>query len=75
MTVRDLLASGELGRLASTAIAFRPFPARSACSVGARKRRAAASLLFDLGPHLIDQALALFGAPQTVAATMRTASR
>ena len=29
-------------------------------------------LLFDLGPHLIDQALALFGAPQTVSATVRT---
>jgi predicted dehydrogenase len=28
-------------------------------------------LLFDLGPHLIDQALALFGAPQTVSATVR----
>jgi predicted dehydrogenase len=29
-------------------------------------------LLFDLGPHLIDQALALFGPPQTVSATVRT---
>ncbi|MEA3118475.1 MAG: scyllo-inositol 2-dehydrogenase, partial [Paraburkholderia sp.] len=29
-------------------------------------------LLFDLGPHLIDQALALFGAPETVYATVKT---
>ena len=29
-------------------------------------------LLFDLGPHLIDQALALFGTPATVSATVKT---
>ena len=28
-------------------------------------------MLFDLGPHLIDQALTLFGAPKTVFATVR----
>jgi len=28
-------------------------------------------LLFDLGPHLVDQAIALFGTPSTVTATIR----
>ena len=70
MTVRDLLASGELGRLThfeSHFDRFRP---------GIRQRwREEASrgggLLFDLGPHLIDQALTLFGAPQTVTAFVK----
>jgi len=71
MTVRDLLASGELGRVThyeSHFDRFRP-------EVRQRWREEASrggGLLFDLGPHLIDQALALFGAPQTVAATVRT---
>lgn len=71
MTVRDLLAAGTLGRVThfeSHFDRFRP---------GVRQRwREEASrgggLLFDLGPHLIDQALALFGAPATVSATVKT---
>lgn len=70
MTVRDLIASGELGRIThfeSHFDRFRP---------GIRQRwREEASrgggLLFDLGPHLIDQALTLFGAPETVYATVK----
>ena len=40
---------------------------------GVRPRRPAAAHLFDLGPHLIDQALALFGAPSHVWADVRIA--
>ena len=29
-------------------------------------------LLFDLGPHLVDQAVALFGVPRTIWASVRT---
>jgi predicted dehydrogenase len=29
-------------------------------------------MLFDLGPHLVDQAMALFGPPKTVTASVRT---
>jgi predicted dehydrogenase len=67
MTVRALLASGELGRVAhfeSHFDRFRPL-------VRTRWREDAArggGLLYDLGPHLIDQTIALFGAPQTVTA-------
>ena len=32
---------------------------------------AANGMLFDLGPHLVDQALALFGAPKTITASVR----
>ncbi|MGN6668510.1 MAG: oxidoreductase [Trinickia sp.] len=70
MTVRDLIASGALGRVVhfeSHFDRFRPL-------VRERWREQAArggGLLFDLGPHLIDQALALFGAPESVFATVK----
>ncbi|GAB7526652.1 oxidoreductase [Paraburkholderia sp. 2C] len=70
MTVRALLESGELGRVTvfeSHFDRFRP-------GIRPRWREDATrggGLLFDLGPHLIDQALALFGAPQTVYASVK----
>lgn len=70
MTLRDLIAAGTLGRIThyeSHFDRFRPELPR-------RWREQAAhggGLLFDLGPHLIDQALALFGLPQSVQATLR----
>jgi predicted dehydrogenase len=71
LSVRDLLARVDLGRVThyeSHFDRFRP-------EVRERWREDVSrggGLLFDLGPHLIDQALALFGAPQTVSATVRT---
>ncbi|MDE1181282.1 oxidoreductase [Paraburkholderia sp.] len=70
LTVRDLIDSGELGRVThfeSHFDRFRP-------TVPQRWREEAArggGLLFDLGPHLIDQALALFGTPLTVSAAVK----
>lgn len=71
LTVRRLVDSGELGRLTFVASHFDRFRPQ----VRARWREEAArggGLLLDLGPHLIDQALALFGAPETVSATVKT---
>jgi predicted dehydrogenase len=70
MTVRALLESGELGRVThfeSHFDRFRP---------GIRQRwredaTRGGGLLFDLGPHLIDQALTLFGTPETIYATVK----
>ncbi|WP_034298170.1 oxidoreductase [Herbaspirillum sp. RV1423] len=70
MTLRGLIAEGRLGRVThyeSHFDRFRPV-------IPQRWREEAAhggGLLFDLGPHLIDQALALFGAPLSVSATLR----
>jgi len=71
LTVRNLLARIELGRVTQYESHFDRF------RPGVRQRwredvTRGGGLLFDLGPHLIDQALALFGAPQTVSATVRT---
>lgn len=71
LTLRRLVDSGELGRITCFASHFDRFRPQ----VRTRWREEAArggGLLFDLCPHLIDQALALFGAPDTVNATVKT---
>jgi predicted dehydrogenase len=63
LTLKDLIARGELGRIThfeSHIDRFRP-------AVRARWRETdapGAGLWYDLGPHLLDQALALFGEPK-----------
>jgi len=47
---------------------FRPLPRENTWKEGAN---AANGLLMDLGPHLVDQALALFGAPEGITASVR----
>lgn len=70
MSLRALIAAGRLGRIThyeSHFDRFRPL-------IPKRWREQAehgGGLLFDLGPHLIDQAVALFGAPQSVSASLR----
>jgi scyllo-inositol 2-dehydrogenase (NADP+) len=69
LTVRRCLEAGLLGDV-STFVSrydrFRPAPK------GGWKEEAVpgSGILYDLGPHLIDQALVLFGLPETVAADL-----
>ncbi|MFP5229922.1 MAG: Gfo/Idh/MocA family oxidoreductase [Acidobacteriota bacterium] len=70
-TVRQLLAGGELGRLVSFEShfdRFRPAPRRD---VWRESGAPGGGTLFDLGPHLVDQALTLFGTPATISASVR----
>lgn len=63
LTLRALLEQGTLGRIASVESHFDRFRP----DVRQRWRESAApggGLLYDLGPHMLDQALQLFGAPQ-----------
>ena len=72
LTVRKLLASGVLGRLVTFESHFdryRPIPREGTWKEAANP---ANGMLFDLGPHLVDQAVALFGIPQTIYASVRT---
>ncbi|HLW83579.1 MAG TPA: Gfo/Idh/MocA family oxidoreductase [Candidatus Sulfotelmatobacter sp.] len=68
-TVQEIMAAGALGEVVefeSRFDRFRPQP-----KPGAWRERAdhpGAGVLFDLGPHLIDQALILFGEPQAITA-------
>lgn len=72
LTLRGILASGRLGRVVSFEARwdrFRPVPRAGAWR---EEGGPGSGVLLDLGPHLADQALALFGAPRTVAASMRS---
>jgi scyllo-inositol 2-dehydrogenase (NADP+) len=69
-TIQKILEAGELGRVVEYEARydrFRPDP-----KPGAWRERAepGSGVLFDLGPHLIDQALVLFGEPQAVSASV-----
>jgi predicted dehydrogenase len=71
LTVKAAIASGRIGHVThfeSHLDRYRP-----AVRDRWRERKAAgAGVWFDLGPHLIDQALQLFGLPDTVLASVAT---
>jgi scyllo-inositol 2-dehydrogenase (NADP+) len=69
-TVKKLVASGELGTIVEYEARYDRF--RLEPKANAWRERAdqpAAGVLFDLGPHVIDQALVLFGEPQAITAS------
>src|SRR5262249_52294824 len=71
LVIRQLLCEGRLGRpvsFESTFYRFRPELRAVARREGLQPR---ARILYDLGPHLIDQALVLFGEPKAVFAQVR----
>jgi predicted dehydrogenase len=70
LTVKKLLASGRLGKIAEYECRFDRF--RLEPKANAWRERAdqpGAGVLFDLGPHVIDQALVLFGEPRAITAS------
>jgi predicted dehydrogenase len=71
LTVKKLIAEQTVGRLVtfeSHFDRFRPVPREGTWK---EAENPANGMLFDLGPHLVDQALALFGLPDTIAASVR----
>ena len=75
LTVRRLIANGALGRVVrfeSRYDRYRPTPRPGAWR---ESNEPASGVLFDLGPHLVDQALALFGTPSSVTADIRVERR
>jgi predicted dehydrogenase len=74
LTVRRLLAEGALGPVTRFESRFERF--RPQIKEGAWRELATAAegggLLLDLGPHLVDQAVQLFGAPLSVYAEVET---
>ena len=71
LTLKKVLESGALGRVVTLESHFDRF--RPVLREGTWKEaeNPANGLLFDLAPHLVDQALALFGVPRTVWASVR----
>ncbi|MCU1222966.1 MAG: oxidoreductase domain protein [Edaphobacter sp.] len=71
LTVRKLIEEEALGRLVtfeSHFDRFRPLPRENTWKEAGDL---ANGMLFDLGPHLVDQVLALFGTPQGITASVR----
>ncbi len=71
LTVKKLLQQAAVGRLVtfeSHFDRFRPIPRENTWK---EAENPANGMLFDLGPHLVDQALALFGAPDAITASVR----
>lgn len=69
-TLRKIIGSGELGEITEYEVRYDRF--RPELKPGAWRERAepGAGILFDLGPHVLDQALLLFGEPQSVSARL-----
>ncbi|HTV15593.1 MAG TPA: Gfo/Idh/MocA family oxidoreductase [Acidobacteriaceae bacterium] len=70
-TVRALIGSGELGRLVTCESHFDRYRAQPRRDVWRESGGPGSGILYDLGPHLIDQALSLFGAPSQLSADIR----
>lgn len=70
-TLQKLIASEDLGRIVTYESHFDRF--RPARRPGAWREQSGpgAGVLFDLGPHLIDQVLVLFGTPDAIGADVR----
>jgi predicted dehydrogenase len=71
LTVRKLVTEGTLGRVTVVDAHFDRFRPIQRAGTWKEAGGAANGLLFDLGPHLVDQALALFGAPSKITASVR----
>jgi scyllo-inositol 2-dehydrogenase (NADP+) len=72
LTVKKLLAEGTLGRLVTFETnmdRFRPLPREHKWK---ESENPANGMLFDLGPHVVDMTLALFGAPEAITASVRS---
>lgn len=72
LTVKQVMASGELGRVVSYESHFDRYREDPRLEFWRENGGPGGGLLFDLGPHLIDQATALFGDPESIWADVRT---
>ncbi len=72
LTVRKILEDGSLGRLVTFESHFDRYRPIQREGTWKEAGNPANGLLMDLGPHLVDQVIALFGMPRTITASVRT---
>lgn len=70
-TVLQIVKSGQLGRIISFEANYDRFRPHIKLGAWRETNGPGAGIFFDIGPHLIDYALALFGVPQAVTADIR----
>jgi len=71
LTVREILKAGLLGRLVEYESHYDRFRDQPREGAWREAGGPGSGILYDLGPHLIDQALVLFGQPRAVTADVR----
>lgn len=71
ITVKQMIASGTLGRVVAYESHFDRFREAPRLDVWRESGGPGGGILYDLGPHLIDQATVLFGNPESVSADVR----
>src|SRR5437016_9564632 len=71
VTLRQLLSEGVLGRVVQFESHFDRFRPERKPAAWREQPLPGSGLWFDLGPHLLDQALVLFGIPQAISADIR----
>ncbi len=71
VTLKDVIASGELGRIVSYESHFDRYRSEPKLDVWRENGGPGGGTLFDLGPHLIDQATVLFGDAASLYADVR----
>jgi predicted dehydrogenase len=71
LTVQRLMAEGKFGRVVLFESHFDRFRPHLKADAWRERAEPGSGLLFDLGPHLIDQTLLLFGIPEAVSADVR----
>lgn len=71
VTVKQIVASGELGRIVSYESHLDRYRAEPRLTAWRESGGPGGGTLFDLGPHLIDQATVLFGDPENLFADVR----
>jgi scyllo-inositol 2-dehydrogenase (NADP+) len=69
--IRELVAAGTLGRIVRFETHYDRFRPNFKTNAWREQRVAGAGILFDIGPHLIDHAMVLFGKPEAVTADVR----
>ena len=71
LTVKKLLKEAAVGRLVTFESHFDRFRPIPRANTWKEAENPANGMLFDLGPHLVDQVLALFGAPDAITGSVR----
>jgi predicted dehydrogenase len=71
VTVQQVVAEGALGRIVSYEAHFDRFRPELRPGAWREQPLPGSGVWFDLGPHLVDQALLLFGTPEAVSADIR----
>lgn len=72
LTVKKVLNSGDLGEIVEAEIRFERYNPNLSPKAWKEKNQPGSGILMDLGAHIIDQALVLFGQPEAVFGDIRT---